>query len=113
VGTSPNQQLVNTNTPNLGTMRVPTGWQEISTYLRSGARTVQQWEILGLPLHPIGGGPRRPVIAFAEELDAWQRAAPTRFLHVVGLKLGTKWPKVEDRQATTVALSNSIIRSWQ
>jgi hypothetical protein len=83
VGTLPNRQLVNTNMLNLGTMRVLTGWKEISTYLRSGVRTVQRWEILGLPVRRIGGGPRRPVIAFAEELDAWQRAAPTRFLDLI------------------------------
>jgi hypothetical protein len=64
-------------------VRVLTGWKEISIYLRSGVRTAQRWEIIGLPVRRIGVGPIRPVIAFAEELDAWQKAAPTRLSDVV------------------------------
>jgi hypothetical protein len=67
----------------LPSLRVLTGWKEISTYLRSGVRTAQRWEIIGLPVRRIGLGPIRPVIAFAEELDAWQKAAPTRLSDVV------------------------------
>lgn len=76
MGTSPYQPDHAVNRPG---MKVLTGWKEISTYLRSGVRTVQRWETIGLPVHRIGVGTIRPVIAFAEELDAWQKAAPTRF----------------------------------
>lgn len=50
-------------------------WKEVSQYLRRGVRTVQRWErSAGLPVHRIGSGPRPPVIAFADELDAWLAA---------------------------------------
>jgi hypothetical protein len=44
---------------------------------------VQRWESLGLPVHRIKGGRLSPVFAFAEELDAWEKATPTRFLDVM------------------------------
>src|SRR5215469_12258571 len=47
-------------------------WKEISSYLERGCRTVQRWEKnLGLPVHRLGTGPRAPVIAFKNEIDAW------------------------------------------
>ena len=64
-------------------MKVLTGCNQISKYLRTGVRTVQRWEILGLPVHRVGSGPRRLVIAFAEELDAWEKAAPARSSAVI------------------------------
>lgn len=64
-------------------MRTLTGWKEISTFLRRGVRTVQRWESLGLPIRRIKGGRLSSVFAFAEELDAWEKASPTRFLDVM------------------------------
>ncbi len=48
--------------------------------MRQGVRTVQRCERLGLPVHRVGKGKRAPVIAFAEELDAWERTAPSRLI---------------------------------
>lgn len=55
----------------------------IATHLNQGVRTVQRWEILGLPVHRMGKGRRAPVTACAEELDAWQSAAPRRLLEEI------------------------------
>jgi hypothetical protein len=77
---SPHQLNSDINRP---AMKVLSGWKEISTYLRSGVRTVQRWETIGLPVRRVGVGPVRPVIAFAEELDAWQKEAPTGFSDVI------------------------------
>jgi hypothetical protein len=49
------------------------GWKEIGAYLRSGTRTVQRWEKLGLPVTRIGSGRRGPVMAQSAALDAWLR----------------------------------------
>src|SRR5215470_1975086 len=49
------------------------GWKEISAYLRSGTRTVQRWEKLGLPVTRVGSGDRGPVMAQSGALDAWLR----------------------------------------
>jgi hypothetical protein len=77
---SPHQFNSDINRP---AMKVLRGWKEISTYLRSGVRTAQRWETIGLPVRRIGVGQIRPVIAFAEELDAWQKEAPTGFSDVI------------------------------
>ena len=77
-------------------MRTLTGWKEISTFLRRGVRTVQRWESLGLPIHRIKGGRSSPVFAFAEELDAWEKATPTRVLDVmVDLKVKVESLEIE------------------
>ena len=83
VVTSSNQRWLNRNTHNCGTMRTLTGWKEIATFLRRGVRTIQRWESLGLPVHRTKGGRSSPVFAFAEELDAWEKATPTRFSNAV------------------------------
>jgi chromosome segregation ATPase len=41
-------------------------------------RTVQRWEGIGLPVHR--PGKRSQVIAFAEEIDGWERAHPVRLI---------------------------------
>ena len=51
--------------------------------MRSGLRTVQRWEFIGLPIHRPKGHQLGPVIAFAEELDAWVEASPMRMLDEV------------------------------
>jgi hypothetical protein len=50
------------------------GWKEIAIYLRSGIRTVQRWEALGLPTMRLRSGNRGPVVARTENLDAWLSA---------------------------------------
>jgi hypothetical protein len=58
------------------------GWKEIATHLHQGVRTVQRWEKqLGLPVHRIKSS--GPVVAFAEELDAWEVGRPTYLLSLV------------------------------
>lgn len=59
-------------------MQVLNGWKEIAKHLHQAVRTVQRWEITGLPIHRLRAGTRSPVVAFVEELDAWQEAAPTK-----------------------------------
>jgi chromosome segregation ATPase len=61
-------------------MKTLSGWKEIASHLNQGIRTAQRWEHLGLPVHRVGSGRRSPVIAFAEELDAWEQAAPRHLL---------------------------------
>ena len=55
------------------------GWKEIAAHLGQGVRTIQRWEIIGLPIHRPRGGARTSVIAFTEELDVWSHAAPLRY----------------------------------
>ena len=51
-----------------------TGWKEIANYMHQGVRTVQRWELLGLPVRRVTTTSRSPVIAFAEDLDIWARS---------------------------------------
>lgn len=77
-------------------METLTGWKEIATFLRQGIRTVQRWELIGLPIHRIRHSSRSPVIAFREELDAWSQASHVRVLdEVLGLKEEVKALKAE------------------
>lgn len=68
-----------------------TGWKEISHYLRYGVRTVQRWELNGLPVKRINNSPRSPVVADSEELDAW-------ILHRMELPPGAPRKFEENRQ---------------
>lgn len=47
------------------------GWKQIAKHLGYGIRTVQRWERQGLPVKRVGNGPRSPVVADSEKLDAW------------------------------------------
>jgi hypothetical protein len=52
--------------------KVLNSWKEIANYLARAVRTAQRWECNSkLPVHRIGNGPKAPVFAFGEELDAW------------------------------------------
>jgi len=64
-------------------VKVLSGWKEIANHLHQGVRTVQRWELIGLPIHRMRIGGRSPVIGFAEELNAWEAAAPVRLLDVI------------------------------
>jgi hypothetical protein len=61
-------------------VNVLNGWKEIADHLHQSVRTVQRWETLGLPIHRLRVSTSGPVVAFVKELDAWQRAAPVRFV---------------------------------
>jgi hypothetical protein len=50
------------------------GWKEIANYMHRGVRTVQRWEMFGLPVRRLRNHSRSPVIALAEDLDAWARS---------------------------------------
>lgn len=53
-------------------------WKEIASYLGLGVRTVQRYERqLGLPVRRPSTRSRTSVVAFADELEAWLRQAPT------------------------------------
>ena len=58
-------------------MKILSGWKQIASHLRQNVRTVQRWELVGLPVHRPKAGPHSQVIAFEEELDVWAEAAPT------------------------------------
>jgi hypothetical protein len=57
-----------------------TGWKEISKHLGYGIRTLQRWEQQGLPIRRVSNGPRSPVVADSERLEAWilHRTDPKR-----------------------------------
>src|SRR5581483_141019 len=74
-----------------------TGWKEIANYMHQGVRTVQRWELLGLPVRRVTTTSRSPVIAFAEDLDVWARS-----LHVPLLD------RVEELRATISSLEAEI-----
>jgi hypothetical protein len=65
-----------------GSFAVPSpvlhSWKEIASYVGCGVRTVQRWEHdLGLPVRRVAARERTAVIAFANEIEAWLRRAPT------------------------------------
>jgi uncharacterized protein YeaO (DUF488 family) len=59
-------------------MKILNGWKQIAAHLNQGVRTVQRWEVIGLPVHRLRGT-NSPVIAFAEELNDWAEHAPVRY----------------------------------
>jgi hypothetical protein len=73
------------------------GWKEIANYMHQGVRTVQRWEAIGLPVRRVKNRRRGPVIAFAEDLDAWARS-----LHVPLLD------RIEELRATISSLEAEI-----
>jgi CheY-like chemotaxis protein len=52
------------------------GWKEIAKYLGVGVRTVQRWEVLGLPVRRPSRRRRSAVVAVRADLDSWLRSAP-------------------------------------
>ena len=79
--------------------QVLSGWKEIANYMHQGVRTVQRWELIGLPVRRvrIGNRGRSPVIAFSEDLDVWARS-----LHVPLLD------RIEELKATISSLEAQI-----
>jgi hypothetical protein len=76
MGTSTEHSLPHSDNPNwLAPRQLRTilqSWKEIASELDRGVRTVQRWErTLGLPVHRLGKGARRPVFAFKDELHLW------------------------------------------
>ena len=89
-------------------MKVLSGWKEIANHLHQAVRTVQRWELLGLPIHRNNSRIKGAVIAFAEELDSWQLATPTRNFDVFR-DLKTKIDSLEV-QVRSLKRQNSRIR---
>jgi hypothetical protein len=50
-------------------------WKEVSAYLGRSVRTVQRWEKYGLPVRRLSASSRAAVVARAEDIDGWVRAA--------------------------------------
>ena len=73
------------------------GWKEIANYMHQGVRTVQRWELIGLPVRRVKTSSRSPVIALAEDLDVWARS-----LHVPLLD------RIEELKATISSLEAQI-----
>jgi hypothetical protein len=63
------------------------GWKEIANYVGRGVRTVQRWEIYGLPARRPGGHMRGAVIAVASELDEWLSTRALRSVTPCGLSI--------------------------
>ena len=87
-------------------MNILSGWKEVATHLHQGVRTVQRWELMGLPIHRVGPTSRSPVIAFSEELDEWARAAPMQLLD----ELGKLKKQVESLEAEVRSLQGQLKR---
>jgi hypothetical protein len=73
------------------------GWKEIANYMHQGVRTVQRWELIGLPVRRVRSNGRSPVIAFAEDLDIWARSWHVSLLN---------W--IEELRATVSSLEAQI-----
>lgn len=63
------------------------GWKEIANYVGRGVRTVQRWEIHGLPARRPGGHIRGAVIAVPSELDEWLSTRALRSFPPSGLSV--------------------------
>ena len=59
------------------------GWKEIANYMHQGIRTVQRWELIGLPVRRVRAKKPSPVIAFAEDLDFWARSLHVPLLDII------------------------------
>src|ERR1700739_3483321 len=73
------------------------GWKEIANYMHQGVRTVQRWELIGLPIRRVKATKPSPVIAFAEDLDVWARSLHTPMLD-----------RIEELRATISSLEDQI-----
>ena len=51
-----------------------TCWKDVAAYLHKGVRTVQRWELEGLPVRRLSSHRYGIVLAFTEELDGWLNA---------------------------------------
>jgi hypothetical protein len=74
------------------------GWKDIANYMHRGVRTVQRWERLGLPVRRLTNHGRSPVLALAQDLDAWW----ARSLHVPLLD------RIEELTATISSLEAKV-----
>lgn len=61
-------------TPLLRLTMILKGWKDIAKYLGCGVRTVQRWEMLGLPVRRPSHRLKSAVVALSEDLDAWLRS---------------------------------------
>lgn len=84
-------------------MKTLSGWKEIAVHMNQALRTVQRWEHLGLSVHHIGNGKRAPVVAFAEELDGWERGIPRLVDEICELK-----SKVTSLEEEIVSLRDEV-----
>ena len=64
-------------------MEILSGWKEIAKHLNQGVRTVQRWELIGLPIHRVRTESRGQVIAFAEELNQWAKHTPLQYADLI------------------------------
>ena len=65
-------------------MHILDGWKEIANHLHKSVRTVQRFELFGLPIHRARSGNDGHVFAFMEEVDLWHEAAPVRLKDEIG-----------------------------
>jgi hypothetical protein len=76
-------------------MKPLSGWKEIATHLNQSVRTVQRWEELGLPVRRVKR-PAGQVVAFIDEVEAWERSAPARYQNQIdALMADMKWLKAK------------------
>jgi phage terminase Nu1 subunit (DNA packaging protein) len=87
------------------------GWKEIATHLRTSVRTVQRWEMAGLPIHrPKYTGAKGPVFAFTEELDAWVKRSRSSEVAGGGLNSITRHRAIIAELSASLARQREIIR---
>jgi phage terminase Nu1 subunit (DNA packaging protein) len=78
-------------------MMVLNGWKQIAQYLGRGVRTVQRWELRGLPVRRPNMHLRTGVVALSSDIDDWVRALPSRI--EADLRESTKTGAYERRAA--------------
>ena len=67
------------NVPGTTNVELISGWKSIAAYLGKGVRTVQRYERkFHLPVRRPAGIIKGPVLARADDLDAWVRTTPLR-----------------------------------
>jgi hypothetical protein len=72
--------------------------KEIANYMHQGVRTVQRWELIGLPVRRVRNYGRSPVIALPEDLDVWARSLHVPLLdRIEELRVTISWIEAQIR----------------
>ncbi len=84
------------------------GWKEIAKYPGRGVRTVQRWELIGLPVRRVPQG-RGSVFAIPEELDVWLETCET---HATSIFPNHRCPptRVDDATQTLLHEHGSLLQ---
>ena len=103
-------KLESANTANNDPSRVLSGWKEIAAYLGRGVRTVQRWEILGLPVRRPNAHLRSAVLTTTAEIDLWMRGCGNgrSLFHGEDARFEALCAKVEQLRAANEELRREV-----